>query len=127
LTAVLKPYYYFAYAVRRLLGADVTKHDFNEWRAMALIVLVQLQLVAATVYVFFRPLLELGTAVGWAIATVVPLAVLNYLTIGNARRYLEYANWFDKWSVRKRTIADVATLLIGVVSIFSLILVRSWF
>lgn len=124
MVAALKPVFYFAYAVRRLLGADGKSHDFADWRAVALFMLVQVQILSALVYAFFRPLFFMVTPLAWAIGAAIPILAVTYLTIGNRRRYLKYARWFDSWSKRKRVMADIAAGLIGTICIFSNMIVK---
>jgi hypothetical protein len=124
--AVLQPYYYLAYAIRRLLGSDGKTKDFREWRAVMLLLLVEVQLVMALIYVFARTVFQDGTSVGWGYGIGVPIVIATYLILGNRRRYVEYTRTFDAWSGRKRMMADIAAWAFGAIALFAPILVKTF-
>lgn len=118
LYAVLAAYYYMAYAVRRLLGADGATKNFAKWRAVGLLILIQVQLVMALIYVVGRKLFQYGTAVQWGYGVAIPVIALTYWLLDNRRAYEKAVRVFEPWSNRKRAIADVAALLFAIVSAF---------
>lgn len=125
MTPMLEAYYYLAYAIRRLLGSDGTKMNFAEWRAVMLLLLIEVQLLMALIYVFAKAVFRYGTPVGWGYGVGVPIVIATYAILGKREQYARHKRAFDSWSSHKRRLADIAVTVLAATALFAPILAKA--
>lgn len=122
---MIQAYYYLAYAVRRLLGSDGETKNFAEWRAVMLLLLIEVQFLMALIYVFAKGLFRYGSPVGWGYGVGIPIVIATYVALANREQYAQFRRTFDSWSVHKRRLADIAVLVFAAIGLVAPILAKA--
>lgn len=121
----MKFFYYLVYAIRRFTHARSGERPPRDWRAWLVLLLVEVRLVFAIVYIFLPSLLKQQSSLFWGLAIGLPVFFATYAMLRDHGRYERLVSEFEGWSRKKRLIADVLTTGFVFFAIVSPLIARS--
>jgi hypothetical protein len=115
----LDAYYYLIYAFRRLGGPYSKDPGTQEWRAVSLLVIINVQVTATLVFLGVPKLFAHANILVFSTGCAIPAVFFTYWILGKQKRYARSVAIFDTWSRTKRLFADI---LVAAVLLLSLAL-----
>jgi hypothetical protein len=118
-------YYYFVYFFRRLSRVKDSESGWRAQRADLLLLLVEIRVAFALVWLAFPAIMDHGSGLVWGLAIGAPVALATYLLNGNRKRYLACAHEFRRLPTKVAILADAAVIIVSIAGLISPMIVRT--